>query len=239
MSLNAHSEDLLFPKHGLILVTGANGNVASNIVTEALALGFRVRGTVRTEDKIATLERLFNDINYSSVVVADMSVPGAFDQAVQGVDAILITATKLPGPTDPNEIVPETIAGVEGLLKSALASPSVKRVVYTGTIPIVFSPGVAYKQDNTTWATDAVAAAYAPPPYGPERAFLNYKAAKNEAEKAMFEFVKTNNPHFTVNSVLPVSVLGRIVTKPSEPSEWPKQILHGIFPAFGGIGRKS
>jgi nucleoside-diphosphate-sugar epimerase len=239
MSLNANSEDLLFPKHGLILVTGANGHVASNIVTEALALGFRVRGTVRTQDKIAALERLFNNTNYTSIVVADMATPGAFDEAVQGVDVILVTATKLPGPADPNEIVPETIAGVEGLLKSALASPSVKRVVYTGTIPIAFSPGVAYKQDNTTWATDAVAAAFAPPLYLPGRTFINYKAAKNEAEKAMFEFVKTNSPHFTVNSVLPVAVFGRIITKASEPGEWPREILRGKFPAFGGVGRKS
>ena len=59
-------------------------------------MGFRVRGTVCTQGKIAALERLLNDANYSSIVVADMATPGAFDEAVQGVDAILITAMKLP-----------------------------------------------------------------------------------------------------------------------------------------------
>ncbi|KAK5709724.1 hypothetical protein LTR17_019544 [Elasticomyces elasticus] len=219
MGLANHSKDLLFTSSGLILVTGSNGHVASNIIMEALALGFRVRGTVRSADKIAMLDKLFNNVNYSSVLVEDFNTPGAFNEAVQGVDAILLTATKLPGPADPNDIVPETIAGTLGILNSALSAPSVKRVVYTGTIPIVFRPGETYKQDGTTWADDAVAAAWAPSPYLPERAWVNYKAAKDSAERAMFDFVRTKKPHFTVNSVLPCAVFGRIITKPSD-TEW-------------------
>ncbi|KAK3653217.1 hypothetical protein LTR56_004753 [Elasticomyces elasticus] len=237
MGLANHSKDLLFTSSGLILVTGSNGHVASNIIVEALALGFRVRGTVRSADKIAMLDKLFNNVNYSSVLVEDFNTPGAFNEAVRGVDAILLTATKLPGPADPNDIVPETIAGTLGILNSALSAPSVKRVVYTGTIPIVFRPGEAYKQDGTTWADDAVAAAWAPPPYLPERAWVNYKAAKDSAERAMFDFVRTKKPHFTVNSVLPCAVFGRIITKPSDTGEWAKSVLNGKIPPFGGNGQ--
>lgn len=105
-----------------MLITGANGWVASNIIFEALALGFRIRGTVRTKSKIAALEKLFVNPNYSTVMVEDFEAPGAFDEALQDVNAIFITATKLPGPANPNDIIPGTIAGVVGVLKSALST---------------------------------------------------------------------------------------------------------------------
>ncbi len=238
MSFATHSKDLLFPKNGLLLITGANGWVASNIIVEALALGFRVRGTVRSENKIAPLEKLFNNPSYSTVVVEDFEAPSAFDEVVRGVDAIFITATKLPGPADPNKIIPGTIAGVVAVLQSALSVPSVKRIVYTGTIPIVFRPGEHYKLDGNSRAEDAVAAAWAPPPYLPDRAFINYKAAKNESEKAMFDFVETRKPHFTVNSVLPCACFGRSMLPRDETYDYPRSILRGEFPASGGNGRE-
>lgn len=153
MSLSSHSKDLLFPATGTLLVTGANGNVASNIITEALALGFIVIGTVRKPDSIPILDKLFNNANYSSIIIADISAPGVFDDVVKGVDAILLTATPTYGPVDPNELVPQSIAYATGVAKSALAAPRVKRIVYTGTIPIVFSPGKSYNQDRTTWVS--------------------------------------------------------------------------------------
>jgi nucleoside-diphosphate-sugar epimerase len=153
MSLSIHSKDLLFPATGTILVTGANGNVASNIITEALALGFKVIGTVRKPENIPVLDKLFNNAKYSSIVVGDISTPGVFDDVVKTVDAILLTATPTYGPVDPNDLVPKSIAYVTNVAKSALAAPRVKRIVYTGTIPIVFSPGKPYKQDRTTWVS--------------------------------------------------------------------------------------
>jgi nucleoside-diphosphate-sugar epimerase len=153
MSLSAHSEDLLFPATGTLLVTGATGNVASNIITEALALGFKVIGTVRKQDSIPILDRLFNNSNYSSITITDISIPGAFDDVVKNVDAIVLTATPTYGPVDPNDLVPQSIAYATSVAKSALTAPRVKRIVYTGTIPIVFSPGKSYSQDRTTWVS--------------------------------------------------------------------------------------
>lgn len=237
MSLTTHANDLLFPPSSTLLITGANGSIASNIITEALSLGFKVRGTVRIASAISTLSALFNTPNYSTVVVSDFVAPGAFDEAVRSVSAIILTATKLPGPVDPHDIVPETIASVKNILESAAKEKSVKRVVYTGTIPIVFRPGQKYKNDANSWADEAVAAAFAPPPYGPDRIFVNYKAAKHGAEKALFEFVRERKPNFTVNSVLPVCVFGRVVTKASETGEWPRMVLKGEIPPYQGNGR--
>ncbi len=237
MSLTTHAKDLLFPPSSTILITGANGSVASNIITEALSLGFKVRGTVRSASSINTLATTFNNSNYSSIIVSDFIAPSAFDEAVRGVSAIILTATKLPGPIDPQDIVPETIASVTNILESASRESSVKRVVYTGTIPIVMKPGERYKNDANTWADEAVAAAFAPPPYGPDRIFVNYKAAKDGAEKALFAFARERNPGFTVNSVLPMCVFGRVVTRASETGEWPRMVLNGEIPPYQGNGR--
>lgn len=97
MFSSPHGKDFLFPPTGTLLVTGANGNVASNIITEALALGFKVIGTVRKPDSIPVLDQLFNNANYSSIVIADISTPGVFDHVVKGVEAILLTATPTYG----------------------------------------------------------------------------------------------------------------------------------------------
>jgi len=241
MSISTHSKDLLFPLTGTILVTGANGHLAGNIITEALALGLHVIGTVRREDTVTQLNTLFSNANYSTVVVADITEAGAFDELVKKVDAVILTATIQFGPSDPELIITPTIKHITNVAKSALAAPSVKRIVYTGTIPIVFRPGHAYKQDRTTWADDMVEAAKAPPPYTPERPFINYKAAKDLAEKALYEFVKTNKPHYTVNSVLPVAIFGKMVSGPGAASgagnDIPRQVLGGALP-YGDNGRK-
>ena len=78
-------------KGSLVLVTGANGYIGSHIVDQLLQLGYRVRGTVRTEAKGQWL-REYADKKYGQgkldlVVVPDMGVKGAFDQAVKGIMA--------------------------------------------------------------------------------------------------------------------------------------------------------
>ncbi|KAF4629389.1 hypothetical protein G7Y89_g8763 [Cudoniella acicularis] len=169
---------------------------------------------------MAILEKLFNNPNYSPALVEDLDVPGPLDEAVKGVDAIVFTATKLPGPVDRHKIILETVAGVMGILKSAVSESSMKRFVYTGTFSIAFRLGQTYKNDSNTWADDTVAAAFAPPPNGFERIFVNYKAAKDRAEWA----------------IPPMLIFGRIITSPSETGEWPKGVMNGNETPFGGLG---
>ena len=83
MSLSA-----AIPTGSLILVTGANGYIASHIVDQLLQLDYRVRGTSRTATKLEWLKAR-SDVKYGKdkfeiAVVKDMAEPGAFDQAVEG-----------------------------------------------------------------------------------------------------------------------------------------------------------
>jgi len=223
--------DLAIPKGSLILITGATGHVASNIVEEALSLGYRVRGTVRSKDKAAQLETIFPSNAYSSFIVEDMSAPGAYDAAVHGVDAIIHPSTVTSYDPDPKRVIPATVAGATGILHSALKSSTVKQVVYTSTTPSLHPPNVRYKIDRNTWDDVTMEAAWAPPPYTSERSFLVYKASKTAAERGVWEFVKTQKPHFAVNVVLPCVIFGRIVTSPSLPGQWPIDILNGKMPS--------
>lgn len=84
------SENIL-PLGSLVLVTGASGFIATHIVDQLLLAGYHVRGTVRTEKQVVWTTELFSERHgtgtFSAVVVPDMSITGAFDDAVKGVDS--------------------------------------------------------------------------------------------------------------------------------------------------------
>jgi nucleoside-diphosphate-sugar epimerase len=78
-----------------ILLTGANGYLATWIVKKYLEAGYSVRGTVRSLSKGAFLKDKFAHYGdrFELVVVEDITKDGAFDEAVKGVDAIAHTAS--------------------------------------------------------------------------------------------------------------------------------------------------
>jgi uncharacterized protein YbjT (DUF2867 family) len=73
-----------------ILVTGANGFIATQTVASLLESGYRVRGTVRSQASADALLKMFpqNSSELSVVVVPDMTAQGAFDEAVKGVNGV-------------------------------------------------------------------------------------------------------------------------------------------------------
>jgi len=76
------------PKDSLVLVTGANGYIASHTVDQLLQAGYRVRGTVRSLSKIKDLaalwEKKFGPGRFEAIVVTTIAEPGAFDEALKG-----------------------------------------------------------------------------------------------------------------------------------------------------------
>ena len=78
-----------------VLVTGANGYLATWVVKKYLEAGYSVRGTVRSLSKSAFLKDKFGHYGdrFELVVVEDITKEGAFDEAVKGVDAIAHTAS--------------------------------------------------------------------------------------------------------------------------------------------------
>jgi len=73
-----------------VLVTGANGYIASHVTDVLLEEGYNVRGTVRTEKP--WLNKLFDDKygkgRFETVLVPILDAPGAYDEAVKGAAGI-------------------------------------------------------------------------------------------------------------------------------------------------------
>ncbi|KAF5557312.1 aldehyde reductase 2 [Fusarium phyllophilum] len=203
------------PTGSWVLVTGATGFVASHVTRQLLQRGFKVRGTVRDQAKAQWLiddhfKSYAESGSYELVTVPDLSATGAFDEAVKGVSAVAHIASVLDFDPNPNNVVPQTVAGVTSVLESASKESSVTRFVFTSSIvaavfPTADQDGVV---DRNSWNEFAVKEAWAPPPYEPSRAMLVYAASKVAAEQVLWKYVDENKPHFVTNVVSPSGILG-------------------------------
>ena len=223
------------PKGSLILVTGATGFIGANVVYEALQAGYKVRGTSRSKGSAAKLEAsIDHHPNYSTAIVPDVSVEGAWDDAVKDVDSIIHMATDTSFEADPNIVVTATEEGVRNILRSAAKVPSVKRFVLTSSSASALFP-VLNKEITVgvnDWNQDALDAAWAPPPYTPERAFAVYAASKVAGEKAFWKFFEDKKPNFVGNAVLPNFNVGRILTNGGPTGGSVELLMKGIVAPF-------
>ncbi|KAI0023480.1 aldehyde reductase [Xylariomycetidae sp. FL0641] len=197
------------PKGSTVLITGGNGFIGSNIADQFLKLGYKVRGTTRSPEKNAWLKDLFDRKygpgNFEFAEVADMSVDGAFTEAVKGVSAVVHTATNYTMNPNPHEVVPGSIQGTLEILRAAAASPSVARFVLTSSSAsaLIPKPDDPVTVTAETWNHAIVDFAYRDPPYEPARAYPVYAASKTLAEQEAWRFVRERKPAFVLNAVLP------------------------------------
>ncbi|KAK2464723.1 hypothetical protein APHAL10511_003299 [Amanita phalloides] len=107
-----------------ILVTGANGFIATYAIRDLLEQGYAVRGTVRSEARGEFVRNEFRsyDDRFELAIVEDVIKEGAFDEAVKGVDAILhLAAPVLKKFNHPKEVIDPAVNGTLGILRSAQA----------------------------------------------------------------------------------------------------------------------
>lgn len=227
-------KDLALPKGSLILVTGASGYIGSHVVNEALEAGYKVRGTARSQEKCESTEKNFNNNpNYSTAIVPNFQVESAFDEAMKGCDAVIHVASDMTFGADPNKVVTPVVAGTKSILRSATKHSSVKRFVLTSSscavlLPKLNTPLTVGKED---WNQEAIDKAWEPPPYTLKRAFSVYAASKTEGEKALWQFVKEEKPHFVVNVILPNVNMGKILSSPGVTGAAVLQVLKGEIPS--------
>ncbi|TGO20802.1 hypothetical protein BPAE_0264g00040 [Botrytis paeoniae] len=205
------------PKDSTVLVTGINGYIGSHVADQLLKAGYRVRGTTRDASKVKNLldlwEEQYGKNRVEVAVVPNMAEDGAFDDSVKGVTGIVHVASNMSFSPNPNDVIPECLAGVNGLLKSAASEPSVKRFVITSSSMAATrpKPNTEFYIDENTWNDEDVEAAHAPPPYEPSRMWPVYGASKVESERAVWNFVKEKKPGFVANAVLPDTNMGLVL----------------------------
>ncbi|KFY30455.1 hypothetical protein V493_01899 [Pseudogymnoascus sp. VKM F-4281 (FW-2241)] len=232
------------PRGSWVLVTGANGFVASHVTQQFLQRGYKVRGTVRDLEKSSWLvQDVFKSYadngDLELVVVPELAATGAFDDAIKGVSAIVHTASIVNFSPDPNEVITQTIAGATSILYAALKEPSVKAFVYTGSISTaaLYESGKSIHVERETWNEEALKLAWAPPPYDPSRSFFVYNASKTEAEMAVWKFQAEENPNFSVNCIDPSSIMGEALHKKhlETPYSYLKVLYDGNLGFLAGI----
>ncbi|KAK0619568.1 putative aldehyde reductase 2 [Immersiella caudata] len=206
------------PPGSRVMVTGANGLLASHICLQLLERGFNVRGAVRdTAQSSWLLEGRFKahaDRGAIELVsVPDFGVKGAYDEAIKGASAIIHTAYVTNIVPDPHKVITPMVVAIDSILNAAMREPSVKGVVFTSSA-IAASPLLPHidngNVDRNSWNEAALEAASAPPPFGASHAMANYPASKVAAEKEIWKVVDQHQDglHFNVNVVSPAGLIG-------------------------------
>jgi uncharacterized protein YbjT (DUF2867 family) len=80
-------ENPVIAKDSWILVTGINGYIGAHVGDQLLGAGYKVRGAVRNVERAKWLFNIYEPYGkdkFSLLEIADMTVDGAFDDAVQG-----------------------------------------------------------------------------------------------------------------------------------------------------------
>ncbi|KAH8110872.1 NAD-binding protein [Phellopilus nigrolimitatus] len=220
-----------------VLVSGANGFIAVWLVQDLLERGYSVRGTVRAESKATHIRNLFkaHGDKLEIVEVPDITKPGAFDAAVQGVDAIAHTASPFHfNADDPNDVIEPAVKGTVGILESALkhakrilspffssahdSGPQLRRIVVLSSSLSIASDSAHGELDERRWNEESIAEVRAQGRAAGQLA--KYCASKSLAEKAAWEFAEKHKSEISWDLVAlnPPLVFGPILHEVSSPA---------------------
>lgn len=195
-----------------VLVTGANGYVASWIVKELLDAGCTVHATVRDPNNTAKTEHLLTLADQApgtlKLFAADLLTDGNFDEAMQGCRVVMHTASPfvVRGIKDGyKDLIEPAVQGTKNVLESCNRTDSVKRVVLTSSVVAVYGDNADAGGKVLTeadWNTTSNAS------------HQPYPASKVAAEKAAWDICKAQN-RWDMVTINPGLVLGPSLTKAS------------------------
>lgn len=207
-----------------VLLTGASGFVAAEVLDVLVERGHHVVATVRTEEKADWIRQQYPDSSEKVEIkyVKDIQAPDAFDQIFQNdneIVSVLHTASPFfRAKEDPvNELLNPAVKGTTNILNSIKKyAPQVKHVAITSSFAAIVqcvnetSPEIVYTEE--TWN-----------PVTWEEAVNNmrwsYRGSKTFAEKALWQFIEKEKPNFAGTTINPPSVFGRCLQKVNGPDQ--------------------
>lgn len=214
MSIPAHTGRII-PHGSTILVTGGNGLIASHVIDQLMAAGYRVRATVRTPSRCAWMEPLYSKRHGSGLLeivqVSDFTLPNVWGAAVKGVAGIAHVAGDVDLMVQDFEVALEKVLPMHTrLLEAAKQEASVKSFVFTSSAWATFTPDTSRKLKLTewTWNEDAVKLASSDAS-AQEKGIANFMALKVRLEQEVWKWVKEARPQFAFNTILPDTVMGQ------------------------------
>ncbi|KAK4243519.1 hypothetical protein C7999DRAFT_44683 [Corynascus novoguineensis] len=205
----------LIPPDALILVTGANGLIASHVASQLLAFGYRVRGTVRSATHCAYLTTLFDMRHgpgrFELLEVPERGASGAWDAAVRGVSGVAHVLGSVDLVVrDADAAAAEEMPWQVDLLAAAAKEEGVRSVVFTSSAWAAWAPEGSKRVTLTeeSWKDDAVALARDGSVDPRSKGLAGFMALKALIEKGVWEWVRREKPSYVFNTVLLDTVFG-------------------------------
>ncbi|MBK6943988.1 MAG: NAD-dependent epimerase/dehydratase family protein [Flavobacteriales bacterium] len=176
-----------------VMVTGANGYVASWLVKRLLDDGLTVHAAVRNpndEKKIAHLkEAAAKSSGQIKFFAGDLLKPGSYKAAMEGCELVYHTASPFTTTVkDPQkELIDPAVKGTENVLRSATEVDSVKRVVVTSSCAAIYGDAIDTVNAPGGKLTEEIWNTTSSLEYQP------YSFSKTLAEKKAWELAKSQD----------------------------------------------
>jgi len=207
-----------------ILVTGASGYIASNLIKLLLLKDYQVRGTVRSlsnKPKYEFLYTLAPEKNSNlELVEANLTERSTWDSAVEGCEYVFHIASPVPPyvPEDEMEIIGPAVSGTINVLDACLEK-KVKKIVITSSCLAITIGNSDKVSTEETWSNEEECPAY--------------PKSKVRAERAAWDFFNKNKDKIEITVVNPSLVLGPVFTKHGNSSETLiTDIMNGEYPGI-------
>ncbi len=191
-----------------ILVTGASGFIAKHLLLQLLEAGHTVRGSIRSlarEEEVREAirphltepERADKNLSF---VALDLARDEGWDAAMEGMDALMHTASPFPleQPKNAEEIVRPAVDGALRALRAAQKAGIARVIMTSSSVAIMHGAPGAGRAEYTEedWA-DLSAPTVTP-----------YVISKTKAERAAWDFVRDEAPEIQLTTINPAFVLG-------------------------------
>jgi nucleoside-diphosphate-sugar epimerase len=211
-----------------VLVTGGSGFIAGHCILQLLQDGHRVRATIRSPDKQDAARRVLEQAGMVhgerlTFVVADLLHDEGWADAALGIDTVLHVASPVqPGPVgNENDLIVPAVEGSLRVLRAA-RDAHVRRVVLTSAFHAV-SWGHAHDDHVFTEEDWTVLDGPGVDAYG---------KSKTLAERAAWDFVRSEGGPLELTTMLPVAVMGPILGREvSGANHIIQRMLDGKMPA--------
>ncbi|KAJ2892182.1 hypothetical protein MKZ38_010146 [Zalerion maritima] len=200
-------------------MTGASSFLGGHILAQLLERGYKVRGSVRSQEKADAIRRNYNAYSHKLEILVVEDISADVSLAKLMVDAVAVVHVASPVNLNPanneRDLLRPAIKGTLNVLRAAATNGStIKRVILTSTMATMSQvgsgpiPGKIYSEadwNSVTW-DQAVAS--------PDGHYV-YCASKTLAEQAAWRFMREENKAgslgFDMVSIHPGWLLGPFV----------------------------
>lgn len=190
-----------------VMVTGANGYVASWLVKRLLEEGITVHAAVRNPDnskKVGHLKNLAENAKGEiKFFKADLLTEDAYTEAMQGCELVYHTASPfvIAVKNPQKDLIEPAEQGTANVLNSANKTASVKRVVVTSSCAAIYTDAIDCQNAPNGILTEEVWNTTASLEYQP------YSYSKTLAEKKAWQMAEKQN-QWDLVSINPPLILG-------------------------------